>query len=322
MMFIPSVLTAALALLSSVGFAVNRSAAELASYNPDASHYNGSLNFCLGAKNPNGGCKTTDEYLADLNALANYSASVRTYATSDCNTLQNLLPALSQASHNFSLYVGVWPTDDAHYAQEKSALSQFLPKYGVRNIKGITVGSEVLYRNDLSANALGDRINDVRGLVKSYGFDVPVGTSDSWNLWAAGSGDAAIQASDFIMANDFPYWQGQNTSNMTNTFVSDTLTALERVQHVKGTNNVTFLVGETGWPTGGPNYGEAQTSVDIAKQFFHDALCQVMKKGIDIYYFEAFDEPYKGADSNVEPHFGAYYSNRVPKFSLNCTESI
>ncbi|EPY51431.1 glucan 1,3-beta-glucosidase Bgl2 [Schizosaccharomyces cryophilus OY26] len=321
MMLIPSVLTAALALLPSTAFAVNKSASELTSYNPDTLPYNGTMNFCIGAKNDNGACKSTDDYLADLNALANYTDSVRTYATSDCNTLENLLPALSQASHNFSAYIGVWPTDDAHFGQEKQALSQFLPKYGVNNIKGITVGSEVLYRNDLSASALADRINDVRGLVKSFGFDVPVGTADSWNLWAAGAGDASIQASDFIMSNDFPYWQGQNTSNMTNTFISDTLTALDRVQHVKGTNNVQFLVGETGWPTGGPSYGEADTSNDIAKQFYHEALCQILKKGIDVYYFEAFDESYKGTDSNVEPHFGAFYSNRVPKFSLNCTQA-
>lgn len=319
MQFLSSFVFAALALLPLSAMAVDEAASEIASSTKPAST-NGTLSFCLGVKHADGTCKYTDDYLADFEVLAPYTNMIRTYATSDCNTLEYLLPALAQSPYNFSAILGVWPTDDAHYDLEKQALMQYLPQYGVDHVRAITVGSEVLYRNDLPADVLAERIYDVRGLVQQkLGFDVPVGTADSWNLWAGGNGDVVITASDFIMSNDFPYWQGQNTSNMTNTFISDTLAALERVQSVKGTNNVTFWVGETGWPTDGPSYGEADATVDIASEFFQEALCNIRRKGIDIFFFEAFDEDWKGDSSSVEPYFGAMYSNRTLKYNLNCT---
>ncbi|EEB07111.1 glucan 1,3-beta-glucosidase Bgl2 [Schizosaccharomyces japonicus yFS275] len=278
----------------------------------------GALNFCLGVKHADGSCKYTDDYLADFEALAPYSSVVRTYSTSDCNTLQYLMPALAQSSHNFQAIIGVWPTDDSHYALEKSALIQYLQQYGTDHVKGVTVGSEVLYRGDLTASELANRMNEVRQLLKDNGFNLPVGTADSWNLWVDGGSDPVIDASDFFMSNAFSYWQGQDTSNMTNSFLDDTMQAMGRIQARKGTSDISFYVGETGWPTGGPSYGSAVASTDVAAKFYKEALCGIRSWGVDIFYFEAFDEPWKGTDSGVEPYFGAMDSNRNLKFDLSC----
>jgi glucan 1,3-beta-glucosidase len=46
--------------------------------------------------------------------------------------------------------------------------------------------------------------------------------------------------------------------------------------------------------------------------------------GVDVFYFEAFDEPGKGSttgsDGQVEDetHWGAFDVGRTPKFSLSC----
>lgn len=52
----------------------------------------------------------------------------------------------------FQIFIGVWPTDDAHFALEKTALSIFITEVDASSIVGVTVGSEALYRGDMTAS--------------------------------------------------------------------------------------------------------------------------------------------------------------------------
>lgn len=56
-------------------------------------------------------------------------------------------------------------------------------------MSAITVGSEVLYRGSLSAQALLSKIQQVQNQFPS----VTVGTVDSWNKFADGTADPIIQ---------------------------------------------------------------------------------------------------------------------------------
>ena len=71
----------------------------------------GELAFNLGVKNNDGTCKSTSDYETELQALKSYTSTVKVYAASDCNTLQNLGPAAE--AEGFTIFVGVWPTDDS-----------------------------------------------------------------------------------------------------------------------------------------------------------------------------------------------------------------
>ena len=57
------------------------------------------------------------------------------------------------------------------------------------NVHAITVGSEVLYRGDLTADKLLKRINEVKHEFPK----VKVGTADSWNKFNDGTADPLIQ---------------------------------------------------------------------------------------------------------------------------------
>lgn len=37
---------------------------------------------------------------------------------------------------------------------------------------------------------------------------VPVGTADTWTAWVDPANKVVVQASDVILMNGFPYWQG------------------------------------------------------------------------------------------------------------------
>lgn len=78
----------------------------------------------------------------------------------------------------------------------------YLPNIKESTVAGFLVGSEALYRDDMTASQLADKINSVRDLVanikdsegNSYSGK-QVGTVDSWNVLVAGYNAPAIQAS-------------------------------------------------------------------------------------------------------------------------------
>ena len=184
-------------------------------------------------RNSDGKCKESADFEADFDILGPYTKVVRTYATSDCNTMQNIMPAL--AKKGFKVMLGVWyvslvnialiysyldelrtlgdkwftlgqmvnnesrPNDDAHFELEKKALETYIPKYGTDNIIAITVGSEALYRKDMTGKDLASRVQEVRTLCKSLGADsIPIGFADSWNMMIEGEAVPVIQASDIV----------------------------------------------------------------------------------------------------------------------------
>ncbi|QLG72945.1 hypothetical protein HG535_0E00290 [Zygotorulaspora mrakii] len=286
----------------------------------------GELAFNIGVKNNDGTCKSVSDYESELNILKDYTHTVKVYAASDCNTLQNLGPAAE--AEGFQVFVGVWPNDDAHYAAEKQALQDYLPNIRSSTVAGFLVGSEALYRDDMSASDLADRINDIRSTVEgindSQGNSYSgkqVGTVDSWNVLVAGYNAPVIQASDFVMANAFSYWQGQTMNNASYSFFDDIMQALQTIQSTKGSTDITFWVGETGWPSDGTNFESAYPSVNNARQFWREGICSMRAWGVNVIVFEAFDEDWKpntSGTSDVEKHWGVWTSENSLKYSLDC----
>lgn len=287
----------------------------------------GDLAFNLGVKDSAGNCKLVEEFEADFKQLAPYSKIVKTYAVSDCNTLSHLAPAAEEAG--FQLMLGIWPNDDAHFNDEKNALKEYLPKISKETVKVFLVGSEALYRKDMEPSDLADRIAEVKKLVagikdkngNSY-EGVPVGTVDSWNVIVDGWSHPALEAADVVYANAFSYWQGQTTENSTYSFFDDIMQALQTIQTVKGSTDIDFWVGETGWPSDGTNYESSYPSVDNAKQFWKEAICAIRAWGINVCVFEAFDEAWKpntSGTSDVEKHWGVYDASNNLKYSLGCS---
>lgn len=134
----------------------------------------------MGATNPDGSCKTTAQWTTAFNklkALPQGITSVRVYASSDCNTLANAVPAA--LSTGTKILVGVWTEDAAHYTAEKNALESAINAHGTSWILAISVGSEDLYRGDTTADALAQQVYDVRGMVRALGVTADVGHVDT-----------------------------------------------------------------------------------------------------------------------------------------------
>lgn len=171
-----------------------------------AAYYQG---FNVGANNPDGSCKNQAQWTEAFNKLKSLPqniSSVRLYASSDCNTLANAVPAALNTGTN--ILVGVWTEDAAHFTAEKNALEAAINQYGTEWILAVSVGSEDLYRGDTSAPALAQQIYDVRGMIRALGSQAEVGHVDTYNAWTKSANDEVIRAVDFVGMDAYPYWQG------------------------------------------------------------------------------------------------------------------
>jgi len=285
----------------------------------------GNLGFALGTKKADGSCKYTQDYEDDFSAIQTASGStlVRGYAASDCNCAQQILPAAK--NKGFKVILGIWPDTDASYAADKAAIQTYANQYADQ-VYAVTVGSETLYRGNFTGEQLLEKINDVKSILPS---SVKIGTADSWNKYADGTADALISSGnvDILLANAFSYWQGKEVgAGATYTYFDDVQQALGHVQSLSGSmDKIEFWNGETGWPTdGGTNYGPATASTSLASQFYSQAVCGMLDWGVNVFYFEAFDEPWKpssvGDNGNAEDetHWGAMKADRSSKYSLKC----
>lgn len=214
------------------------------------------------------------------------------------------------------------PDTEESFNADTQALTSYATQYPDQ-VYAVTVGSETLYRGNFTGPELLEKINQVRAILPN----TKMGTADSWNKYADGTADALIQGGvDLLMANAFSYWQAQPISNATATYFDDIQQALGHIQSVAGSlDKIEIWNGETGWPTtGGTNYGPAIASTQSASTYFAQSVCGMLDWGVNVFYFEAFDEPWKPASigtdgqSEDETHWGALTVDRSTKFPLQC----
>ncbi|KAL8997517.1 MAG: hypothetical protein Q9169_003212 [Polycauliona sp. 2 TL-2023] len=287
-------------------------------------------------------CKSTTDYEADFDALSSKGGlgsvkRVRTYWVVDsddrfafpCPVASVILPAAK--AKGFQLILGLSADTQEAYEAEKRDLAKVLTPEYASTVYALTVGSESLYRK-VKACDLFPRIVDAR---TTFGNIVErVGTVDSWNVIADGSADHIIDGKcpqltapgvTFLLVNAFGYWQGVDINDATETYLDDLQQAIGHIQDLAGLNTVEIMNGETGWPsTGGDDHIDAKAGTENAKTFFTKGVCTMLAMGVDVFYFEAFDEKAKSgsaADTGEvrdETHWGAFTETRTPKFSLAC----
>lgn len=146
-------------------------------------------------------------------------------------------------------------TDDPSFKKDFAALKKAVPGYE-EYVEAITVGSEALYRGDVT----GPQLHRYIGLVANH-FHKPikVGTADSWNKFHDGTADHLFTVDtketplvEYVLANAFAYWQGTTAEKAHETYFKDMHGAMEHIQKVAGDNakRIQVVNGETGWPTG------------------------------------------------------------------------
>ncbi|KAJ9645848.1 hypothetical protein H2201_008205 [Coniosporium apollinis] len=265
--------------------------------------------FNIGANNPDGSCKTRADWELAFNTLKSLPGSfidVRLFASSDCGTLANAVPAALATGTN--LLVGIWTQDAAHYEAEKNALVAAINAYGTSWILAISVGSEDLYRKETSAAVLAGQIYDVRGMVRGLGVTQEVGHVDTWTAWVDPANEAVIHASDFVGMDGYPYWQGATPVQMRDTFWASVQATRDVVHRVKPGTWV--WITETGQPVSGDKFGDSVPSVASAQSYWKEVACEAFRSAHVFWY------AYQDWSSN--PSFGVIGADGRPIYDLTC----
>ncbi|PVV02056.1 hypothetical protein BB560_003501 [Smittium megazygosporum] len=259
-------------------------------------------------KRPNGSCPTVDDVRQDLIVLSKYTDTLRIYSIKDCNQGEPVLRAMEGTS--WKLQLGMWVgTDDTAYNADKAELIRLSGVFDLsKNVKALIVGSEASYRKDQTTAQVAAKVREMRGVLSDLKLQsIPISVSETWPFYDQN----LIDAVDYINVHVFPFWEG-STIQESNDVLFGHLYDLRNI--AKGKK---IVVGETGWPTSGDNYGDAVPSLSNSLTFMGQFICRANKENFDYSYFTSFDTPWASTNnaSNVESHWGIIEGDyKTPKF--------
>jgi exo-beta-1,3-glucanase (GH17 family) len=120
-----------------------------------------------------------------------------------------------------------------------------------------------------------------------------------------------VEVIDFISIHTYPVWEYKHIHEA----VEYTIANYETVS--KQYPGVPVVITEAGWATNSHGVGINSEHVNEENQkiYFEDLMDWATKNEILIYFFEAFDEQWKGSTDPMEPekHWGLFKRDRTPK---------
>ncbi|KAJ1973225.1 glycoside hydrolase 3 protein [Dimargaris xerosporica] len=256
------------------------------------------------SKRASGECGTVEDVKADLEYFSVVTKAYRIYSLTNCNEGEMLLQAIKGT--DFKVALGMWVgKDPAPVAKEMAKLEALAQTYGdviKSSVSGLIVGSEALYRKDVDEATLTGYIKQARDILRKHDLDTPVTAAETYDKQTPGLVDAV----DYVTMNAFPFWENKTIEEAKSVFFEhyDSVSGLARGK--------TVVVGETGWPTAGENYGPAEPSLENMKTYLNQFACEAHKRNIKYYWFSCTDEPWKHDEHSigVEPNWGLTQSDR------------
>ncbi|KAI9726231.1 MAG: hypothetical protein M1834_009086 [Cirrosporium novae-zelandiae] len=240
-----------------------------------------------------------DNITKDVAVLSQLTPAIRLYGT-DCNQTEMVLHALDVLDLNDTLkiWLGVWlDTNVTTNNRQLKGMYEVLDKYPTSHFKGVIVGNEVLYREDMSQAKLASTLREVKSNLTDQGVNLKIATSDLGDDWTSGLVDDV----DIVMSNVHPFFAGVTAANAASwTWLFwDT----HDVVLTAGNSSKGNIISEVGWPSGGGNDCGSSTcssktagsvaGIDEMNTFMDSWVCEALTNGTEYFWFEAFDEPWK-----------------------------
>lgn len=259
-------------------------------------------------KRADGSCSSYERVVADLRIIKTYTTKVKTFSLRDCRQAELILRAVRQIG-GMKVSLGIWPTPESTFRAEKQELMRLNRTIGLNNVIAVSVGSEHLYRGDLTPRNLATKIYDVKGMLRGIlrHPEIKITTADVYYELV----EPVITAVDFLTMNAFSYWEGVPISSASNTLFSHIYEVRAR------SKGKMVVVGETGWPTAGSNFGAAVPSSANLRTYLNQVVCRARRENVRVFWFSAFDSLWKPA--GVERNWGLYNYQRQRKSAFSIT---
>lgn len=232
-----------------------------------------------------------------LRILMPHTKWIRTFSCTDGN---ELIPVIAK-EYGIKTLVGAWLGDNDEINKKEIDGLIRLAEDGYVDIAA--VGNEVMYRGDLSEQALINYINQVKKVIPT----IQVGYVDAYYEFA--KRPKITEACDIVLANCYPYWEGCSLEYSL-IYMKDMFS-----RAVKAANGKKVIITETGWPSQGLGLHGALPSYDNALKYFINTQEWASEDDIDIFYFSSFDESWKvGTEGDVGAYWGLWDKYEKPKF--------
>ncbi len=192
-----------------------------------------------------------------------------------------------------------------------------------RNVAGIVVGNECLAGEPEACpqpvsveQLIEDLIWVQKGLTPEVRKSVVVTSAMSMVAAVknhAAQGRRVAEHCDVIMVNIHPFFAPTAAEEAVGSNLDGSYRRLVQLYSQTGKP---IVIGETGWPSTGPSNGPAAPSLENQEKFTRDLFSYARSRGVSVFVFEMFDEPWKAEAGGVGPHWGLFDTHGRAKFAL------
>jgi len=284
---------------------------------------------------PGGPTPTTAQIREDLHQMLPHWSLLRLYGSGEFGG--KVLAAIRADSLDMKVMLGVWIAAE-EVRDERGAVVERRSEAAAANRReteaAITLAAE--YPDIVAAVCVGnetqvfwsphpspldiliDHIRRVRAAVA-----IPVTTADDYQYWVKPESRTLAREIDFVTIHAHPLWNGQPLSGAL-PWLREQLAAVRSVHPDR-----LVVIGETGWATAAAGEGEQARLIKGTPGeteqavYYADVRTWASVERVSTFFFEAFDENWKGGDNpeEVEKHWGLFRADRTPKAAVRHDES-
>jgi exo-beta-1,3-glucanase (GH17 family) len=276
-----------------------------------------------GAKNP-----SDEQILEDLKLISNNAGFnlIRLYDSGENS--KTVLKIISDNKINLKVMLGIWLSAELSNHKSCAWLKEPIPaetlaKNKIVNKKEIMNGirlanefPEIVVAVNVGNEAMVDWndhkvdvdtvISYVHKVKKSIHQKVTV--ADNYEWWAT-KGQKLAKELDFISIHIYPVWEGKDIGDAMSYSIKNVMKVRKAIPDSK------IVISEAGWATVASEFG-VRASEEKQKQYYMQIMEWAAKMNITTFFFEAFDEDWKGDTGNslgAEKHWGLFTIDRKPK---------
>ncbi len=261
---------------------------------------------------PGGSTPSAAELREDLRLMLPHWNLLRIYGSS--GFAETLLTVIRDNGLDMKVMLGVWigPNAAEDNRIEVDAAIRLAAAY-----PGIVVAVCVGNETQVSWSAHRSPLESLIGHVRRVRADVtvPVTTADDFKYWNKPESRTLAAELDFVMMHAHPMWNGRQLNEALSWLREQT--AVVQALHP----DRTVVIGETGWATSVHDQGEQAELIkgrpgETEQKRFHDEVrAWAEAERMTTFFFEAFDENWKGGDhpAEVEKHWGLFRADRSGK---------
>jgi exo-beta-1,3-glucanase (GH17 family) len=223
---------------------------------------------------------------------------------------QDVLEVIQQNKLGIKVVLGLWldgrPGFEGENAEQIATAIRLANQYS-KIVIAVNVGNEILVSwsdHKLTEDKAIEYVEQVRKAVRC-----PVTLADDFLYWRQPEAKLADHV-DFIIMHTYPMWSHEDID----TAMASTIKNYEAVR--KAHPGKTIVIGEAGWASYSVGDQHVPRAGDEVKQkrYYEELNAWAKANNVTTFYFEAFDEPWKGA--GTEGHWGLFSVDRKAKLAM------